>query len=235
VTSVRFTRFVLRTTAVEAAIPFYDAVLQRRGYGIVPLHQHALARGARPHWLGCIGVREVGGAEEIAARFIERGAMRLGTGLDGGDFVLRDPGGAVVAVTDGDDVSRVGVAWHQLNTQDPARAAANYEALFGWSTNDELDLGTLGRHRRFAFAGGEPSVGLVSDVQGRPGVHTHWLFFFGVPSLDRAVETVRAHEGTIAMMVTLPNGVRLAACDDPQGAAFGLIEPQAAEQLARAG
>lgn len=232
--SVRFTRFLLRTIAVEAATAFYDAVLQRRGDGIVPLHEHALRRGARPHWLGHIGVRDAGGAEAMAAKFIERGAMRLGPGPGDGDFVvLRDPGGAVVAVTDGADVSSAGVAWHQLNTEDAERTAATYAALFGWSLSGELDLGPMGRHRRFAFASGERSAGFVSDVAGRPGVHTHWLFFFGVPSLDRAVEVVRAHEGTVVIPVTLPNGIRLAACDDPQGAAFGLIEPAAVERLVR--
>jgi predicted enzyme related to lactoylglutathione lyase len=236
VLTVRFSRFILRTTAVEAATAFYDAVLERRGDGIVPLHEHALRRGARPHWLGHIGVREIGTAEALAAKFIERGAERLGPGPGDGDFVvLRDRGGAIVAVTDGADVSSAGVAWQQLNTRDPEPTLANYTALFGWSAQDEVDFGPLGRHRRFAFAGGEPSAGLVSDVVGRPGVHTHWLFFFSVPSLDRAVEAVRAHEGTIGAVVTLPNGVPLAVCDDPQGAAFGLIEPGAAERLARGG
>jgi len=97
-----FSRFVLRTTAVDDAAAFYDAVLERRGDGIVPLHESAIQRGARPHWLGHIAVRDVGGAEAVAGRFIERGARRLGPPTGVGDFVvLRDPGGAVVALTDG--------------------------------------------------------------------------------------------------------------------------------------
>ena len=236
VSPVRFTRFLLRTTDVEAATAFYDAILQRRGDGIVPLHEHALRRGARPHWLGHIGVNDIGGAEALAAKFIERGAMRLGPGPGDGDFVvLRDPGGTIVALSEGTQVSSAGVVWHQLNTQDAERAAANYAALFGWSPSGELDLGPMGRHRRFAFARGELSAGLVSDVAGRPEVHTHWLFFFSVPSLNRAVDAVRAHEGTIVIPVTLPNGVSLAVGDDPQGAAFGLIEPGAAEHLVGGG
>jgi predicted enzyme related to lactoylglutathione lyase len=235
VASVRFSRFVLRTTtAVEAAAAFYDAVLQRRGDGIFPLHEAAIARGARPHWLGLIDVREIGGAEALAAKFVERGATRFGPPQGVADFVvLRDPGGAVVALTDGAYVSSAGVAWHQLNAENPESTAASYSALLGWSASDELDLGPLGRHRPFAFASGEPNVGLISDVAGRPGVHTHWLFFFSVPSLDRAVEAVRAHEGTLVAVVTLPNDVRLAVCDDPQGAAFGLIEPADAARLGR--
>ena len=65
---------------------------------------------------------------------------------------------------------------------------------------------------------------MISDVAGRPGVHTHWLFFFGVPSLDRALDRILAHDGIVIGPITLPTGARIAACDDPQGAAFGVIE-----------
>ena len=231
--SARFSRYLLRTTAVDAATEFYDAVLERRGDGIVPLHEAALARGARPHWLGHIRARDIGGAEAVAGRFVELGATRLGPPPGVADFaVLRDPGGAVIAVTDGEGESSADVVWHQLNTADPMRAAENYSTLFGWSLTGDVDLGPLGRHREFAFGAGEQSVGLISDVAGRPSVHTHWLFFFGVPSLDRALDRVRAHGGLVVGPMTLPNGVRLAVCDDAQGAAFGVIEPEDAARLA---
>jgi hypothetical protein len=229
----RFSRYLLRTTDAEAAGAFYDAVLEGRGDGIVPLHESAIARGARPHWLGHVQVRHLGGVEAIAARFLERGATRLGPSPGVADFaVLRDAGGALVALSERAAPSSAGVAWHQLNTRDPATAAASYSTLFGWSCADELDLGPLGRHRRFAFGAGESSVGLISDIEGRPEVHPHWLFFFAVPSLDVAVERVRRLGGIVIGPLTLPNGVRVAACDDPQGAAFGLIEPEGAAQLA---
>jgi hypothetical protein len=208
-------------------------VLEQRGDGIVALHESAIARGARPHWLGHIRVRELGGSEATAARFVEQGATRLGPPPGTGDFVvLRDPGGAIVALTDGATESSASVVWHQLNTRDPARAAGSYSALFGWSFTTTLDLGQLGRHQRFAFAAGEPSIGLLSDVEGRPEVHTHWLFFFAVPSLDVAVERVRRHGGSAIGPIELPNGVRVAACDDAQGAAFGIIQPEGATRLA---
>jgi predicted enzyme related to lactoylglutathione lyase len=229
----RFSRYLLRTTDVVAAATFYDAVLERRGDGIVQLHEGALARGARPHWLGHVGVRELGGAEAVAGRFVERGALRLGPPVGAGDFVvLRDPGGAIVAVTDSAAESAAGVVWHQLNTREPNSAAANYSALFGWSFTEKLDLGPLGRHQRFGFGNGEPSSGLLSDVEGRPGIHSHWLYFFAVPSLDVAVERVRTLGGIAIGPLELPNGVRVAACEDPQGAAFGVIEPKDAAMLA---
>lgn len=221
----RFTRYLLRTTDVPAATAFYDAVLERRGDGIVQLHESALARGARSHWLGHIGVRGLGGADAVAAKFIERGAMRLGPPPGVADFVvLRDPGGAIVALTDNPAESSAGVAWHQLNTRDASQAAAHYSSLFGWTFAEKLDLGALGHHQRFAFAPGAPNIGVLSDIEARPQVHTHWLYFFAVPSLDAAVARVQTQGGLVIGPLELPSGARIAACDDPQGAAFGLVE-----------
>ena len=231
--SSRFSRYLLRTTDVEAAAAFYDAVLERRGDGIVLLQPAAIARGARPHWLGHIDVSGRDDVRAVAARFVERGAMRLGPPAAAGDAVLlRDPGGAILAVSDGAAESRAGVVWHQLSTREPATAAETYSTLFGWSFTEPLELGQLGRHRRFAFGPEEASAGAISDVDGRPEVHTHWLFFFAVPSLDVALERVRGLGGVALGPLALPNGVRVAACDDPQGAAFGIIEPNDAAKLA---
>lgn len=229
----RFSRYVLRTTDVGAATAFYDSVLERHIEGIVQLHEAALARGARPHWLGQISANELGGSESVAARFVERGAVRLGPPPGVADFViLRDPGGAIVAVSDGATESSAGVVWHQLNTSDPSSAAEHYSSLFGWAFGAKLDLGQLGQHHRFAFAAGELKSGLFSDVEGRPHVHPHWLFYFAVRSLDVAVERVRTQGGVVIGPIELPNGVRVAVCDDVQGAAFGVIEPQHAAKLA---
>lgn len=234
VPSSRFSRYVLRTTNVEAATTFYDAVLNGRGDRIVPLHESAIARGARPHWLGHVQVGDMGGTEAVTARFVERGATRLGPPPGVGDFVIiRDPGGAIVAVTESTAASNAGVVWHQLNTRDPHRAAADYSDLFGWTfAEEELDLGRFGRHRRFASGNGQSFTGVISDVEGRPEVHPHWLFFFAVPYLDVAVDRVCTLGGKVIGPMELPNGVRVAACDDPQGAAFGLIEPEDAGRLA---
>lgn len=82
------------------------------------------------------------------------------------------------------------------------------------------------RHRSLAWADGQPTIGMISDIAGRPEVHPHWLFLFAVPSLDAAVARVRSLGGIAIGPTALPNGARVAVCDDPQGAAFGLIEPR---------
>jgi len=228
----RFCRIELRTTDVPAARGFYRALLNDEGTDIVPLPAEAIARGARPHWLGHLGVADV---EGLARAFVAAGATVLGpirpSATGGAVAILRDPGGAVVALATPPPASvRADVVWHSLNTADLARATASYCGLLGWRLTEAVDLGPYGRHHRFAWSPGGASVGSVgsmADIAGRPGVHPHWLFHFRVAALGPALAVVRAAGGLVLDPVTLPNGTRVAVCDDPQGAAFALQEEEA--------
>ena len=213
-----FARYALRTTDATAAATFYDAVLGHRGDAIFPLHEQALARGARPHWLGHVDAPD---AEAAATTLLARGAQRLGPG-PGGTVVLREPGGALLALGGVTGPSTAGVAWHVLRTPDAEAAAAMYADLFGWSLRDAVDLGATGRFRLFAWGDGESPTGAIGGIT--PGVHPQWLFFFHVASVARAMEQVTAKGGAVASTNALPDGRSAAVCDDPQGAAFGLID-----------
>lgn len=222
----KFSRYELRTTDAEAARKFYPALLGHDRAVIWPLHEQALARGAKPHWLGYLGVDDV---ELATTRFVERGATALGPAppsVEGGRAsVFRDPGGAIVALSSlapGDPKPRVDVSWHVLHESDAERAAANYGELFGWALTGRVDLGALGVFEEFAWQAGGESVGALGDIAGRPNVHPHWLFFFDVDDLDAAMNVTRAAGGLVMPAISLPNGMRVCAADDPQGAAFGL-------------
>jgi uncharacterized protein len=222
----RFCRIELRTTDVPAARSFYRALLGDDGVDIVPLPAEAIARGGRAHWLGHLGVPDV---ESVARAFVAAGATRLGptrpTVAGGAMAILRDPGGAVVALaTPPLAPARADVVWHSLNTADLARASKSYCSLMGWQLTEAIDLGPLGRHHQFAWTPGGASVGAMADIAGRPGVHPHWLFHFRVAALEPAAAAVRAASGLVLDPVTLPDGTRIAVCDDPQGAAFALQE-----------
>lgn len=219
----RFCRYELRTTDVDAACAFYDAVVGGRGDGIVLLPDAARARGAPAHWLGYVGVDDV---DATAARFVARGAMRLGP--PGAPVaILRAAGGEILALRGGVATSQACIVSHLLHTDGALRSATDYAELLGWSIGAPVDRGPLGTLRDLAWGAGGPTVGAMMDVAGRPGVHTHWLFFFGVPALDAAMEAVRARGGKVIGPVVSPDGSRIAVCDDPQGAAFGLMEASA--------
>ena len=223
-----FCRFALRTTDAHAARGFYAKILGHDRAVIWPLHEQALARGARPHWLGHLAVDDV---ERTTAAFVERGATRLGPTIPTGDggqaAVLRDPGGAVVAVATPPPANLetgVEVVWHVLNTNDVTRAAANYHDLFGWEVSDRPELIAGVSLRPFAWHAGGVSVGAFADIAGRAGVHPHWLFFFEVDALDPVIAATRAAGGLVLDPVVAPTGERVCVCDDPQGAAFALRE-----------
>ena len=222
---MRFCRVALRTTDVDAARAFYAAVLGRADAEIVALPAEVAARGAPAHWLGHLGADDVEGA---ARAFVERGATRLGPTrptADGGQAaIVRDAGGAVVALATPPAAAPAGVAWHVLNTPDAEAAAERYAALCGWALGARRAAEALGSFREFAWRPGGPAVGAIADVAGRPGVHPHWLFHFPVPSLDAALAAARAAGARMLPPVATPDGGRVAVGDDPQGAAFALHE-----------
>lgn len=215
-----FEAYELRTTDLDAAAEFYREVLGaalRSGTFFVDeqpigalsrLPERAAAAGAPAHWLGHVGADDPAALSE---RLLAQGFQQLPGG------VLRDPFGAVLAIRPHRPRS-AGVRWHHLHTRDLGRAWAAYAPL-GWaSTNDD------GRLLEIAFGDGEPSIGMIAETANLPGVHVHWLFFFGVRDFDRALGRVRANGGISLGAMELPDGTRIAPCDDVQGAAFGLYE-----------
>ncbi len=228
-----FSRYVLRTTDLDAALRFYEAslglALPRGPSGSSleawPLHEQARSRGAPAHWLGHAEVDDV---EASAARLVELGGERLGPTVQasaGTWATLRDPWGAVIALrARGERPSDRPIAWHQLHTRELERAWAVYAELLGWADAGAVDVpDPEGGHRLFAWNAGDPAVGSVANTARWQGVHAHWLFHFAVDDLEGALERVRAHGGTAMGPFELPDGRTLAACEDPQGAAFGLV------------
>ncbi len=233
----RFFLYQLRTTDTGGARAFYTTVFGNAEADVFPLHEQALARGARPHWLGFIEVNDMDGA---VSAFVARGAMPLGPrwnrdGLEG--VVLRDPGGAVVAVgkppastesAPAASVFRTEVGWHLLHTTHVDQAKVNYRDLFGWEFKEPIETANHGVFHPFAWSAGGAVVGAMTDVAARSGVHPHWLFAFRVSSWEGSVAAARLSASYIAEPAVLSNaaladGNRLAVFDDPQGAAFALI------------
>ena len=233
-----FCRYDLRTTDADAARAFYSEAVglhfpsgsppEESLLAVWPLHEQARARGAPAHWLGQIGVPDV---EVAVARLLALGGERLGPTVRAQDgtlyATLRDPAGAVVAVrASSARPKRAPVAWHQLNTRDATRAWSVYSELCAWVQTETLAVAGLdGGYRMFAWDASSPSVGAMANTARRPEIHPHWLYFFPVAELDDKLARVRARGGQVlGSPVVLPNGARIAPCQDPQGAAFGLFQ-----------
>lgn len=233
-----FCRYDLRTTDPDAARRFYSEIVglefgagsvdEASSLAVWPLHEQARARGAPAHWLGSIAVSSL---ETTLGQLLEAGGERLGPSIvrnDGSVSAnLRDPSGAVVALRQGGRASPAApVAWHQLHTRDAHAAWALHSELFGWTHTESFGAPDLvGDHRMFAWTGTRISVGSMANTARWPGVHAHWMFYFRVPDLDAALARAQASGARpVSRPMVLPNGDRLAPCDDPQGAAFGFYE-----------
>ena len=226
----RFCRYELRSTDVDGAHRFYAGLFGRDFWGdaidVVPLPAAAAARGVPGYWLGHIAVEDV---VPPMYRLLDADATRLGAppadGRDAGSVVLRDPFGAIVALTSAHTASNVErVAWHLHVSRDEERAFALYEGILGWTPLDRQDLGERGRHVTFAWDGAGRAMRSTCDMASRPHVHAQWLYFFATPDLGASVARVRELGGLALRPTTTADGHRVVACDDPQGAAFGLYE-----------
>jgi predicted enzyme related to lactoylglutathione lyase len=230
-TKGQFFHVTLRTLDVAAARDFYASVLGVDGAGldVVPLHEAAIARGARPHWLCFL---DVGDVEPAAAAFVQRGATLMGPrwvnpqGLEAA--MMRDPGGALLALAKPPPQPRPGgsgleVVRYVLHTPDVETAKRTYAGQFGWRFEAPVEVAGFVMHP-FAWQRIGPVVGALSDIASRHDVHPHWLLQLRVAAVQPAVRAVKAAGGLVASEFTLPTGERLAICEDPQGAAFALAE-----------
>ena len=231
-----FCRYALRTTDPVAGRAFYadalglslpDGMSAESALEAWPLHERARARGAPAHWLGLLAVGDV---DVTAKQLLSRGSEPLGAPMqaqDGTPFAtFRDPFGTVIGIRSrGQNVTRSPVAWHQLHTADADGAWALYHDLFGWAPKQTLEVPDLpGGYRLFAWNDAEQPAGMIGNTARSPGVHPHWLLSFPVTDIARAVARVRELGGTALEPSALPDGTRLCACEDPQGAAFGLLQ-----------
>ena len=226
----RFCRYELRSTDVDGARAFYADLLGRHFWGdgldVAPLPAAAAARGVPGYWLGHIAVEDV---VPPMYRFLDAGATRLGApptdGRDSAGVVLRDPFGAIVALAPSTAASSAErIAWHLHVSRDEERAFGFYGDVLGWTPLDRRDLGERGRHVTFTWDATGRAMGSTCDVASRPHVHAQWLYFFSTPDLDASTARVRELGGLALGPTTTADGHRVVACDDPQGAAFGLYE-----------
>jgi predicted enzyme related to lactoylglutathione lyase len=225
----RFFRYELRTTDVNAARAFYADVLGPQfwnsGVSVVTLPEHAVMRGAPAHWLGYVGT---GGVEEAASRIVALGGQQLGpTRTTNGsvNVVLRDPFGAVIALSS-ENVAprRIPVAWHLHHSHDHERSFALYTALFGWAATEVRELEPLiGRHQMFSWDQSGRTVGSMTSISS-PDIHPQWLFFFPVADIEHSLARVRAGGGIALGRMQTSSGEIVVPCDDPQGAAFALYQ-----------
>ena len=193
------------------------------------LPDDARRAGAKPIWIGYVGVDDV---DAVTERIVKFGGSvhvppmdipnisRLAVVADPQMAALallkwHNPGAEQTPVPDGPG----GVCWHELFAGDWEKAFAFYHEVFGWQKGD-ASAGALGTYQMFS-AGGDIIGGMFTKPPNVP--IPFWLFHFDVGEIDAAVERVVAGGGRVLdKLVEVPGGW-VARCVDPQGAMFALM------------
>jgi uncharacterized protein len=220
--------------------PFGDGAMDYRiltapdGGGVGGLMTMPSGAPMRPGWFGYIGVDDVdrtvaeieaaGGSVHMPAQDLE-GVGRLA--------MVADPQGVPFYVMKGasPEASHAFAAdvhghccWNELSTTDQVAAFAFYSGLFGWTDGGGMPMGE-GRTYQFINQGDQMIGAMMTRTDGMPPI---WTFYFEVPDIEVAAETVAAEGGTVHYgPAEVPGGDRIIVASDPQGAIFGLVGPGA--------
>jgi hypothetical protein len=124
-----------------------------------------------------------------------------------------------------DDHGRI--HWTELNTFEPAKARAFYEALLGW----EIDEMPMPGGSYLVARVGEDMVAGIFDMKlgGLPEkTPSHWFTYIAVDDVDVRVAQVEAAGGKILRKPwDIPGVGRVAIIQDAAGAGVGLMTPSA--------
>ncbi len=230
-----FYRDVVGWGAQDSGVPGVDYTLFTAAStpvaGLMTIPAEARADGARPGWIGYVGVESVDAA---AAKVRELGGRvhKEPTDIPGvGRFaVAADPHGAVFALFKW-QAPQAGAppapgtpghaGWRELYAGDLAPAFDFYAKLFGWTKADALDMGPMGTYQLFAHDGGTIGGMMTKPAQvPKP----FWNYYFNVDSVAAAVERVKRDGGEILVgPMQVPGGSWIIQGLDPQKAAFALV------------
>ena len=203
--------------------------------GVMRLTDEMREHGARPAWLGYVGVDDV---DQSVAAIEQDGGKALMAAFDipnvGRIALVTDPQGApfyVMRATplqgqEGNvsDVFRPmglgSVSWNELATRDLEAAKRFYPARFGWTLGDVMPMGDMGDYQFITHHG----VPLGAMMTAAAENHPRWRYYFRVENVDAAKQAVEAGGGTVIHgPQEVPGGDRILIGTDPQGAEFAVV------------
>lgn len=253
----RFCWYELMTTDAGAAGRFYGEVVgwkpvdsgqpatpytlfmqgDQAAGGMLQLTAEMQAGGARPLWIGYIGVddldakaqevTEAGGSvfkkpDDIPG--VGRFAMCLDPG--GAPFVLFTPAPNRQPPPPGAMGHPGHIGWHELAAADGPAAVDFYTRLFGWTKDEAFDMGPMGPYRLFSTGGAQSAGGIMTKGPEIP--QPFWAYYIQVEDVNAAKGRVEGAGGTVINgPMEVPGGAFIIMATDPQGAFFALISPPA--------
>jgi predicted enzyme related to lactoylglutathione lyase len=241
----QFTWYELTTPDVEASKKFYSrftswgtqafdndyTMFTLDGVpitGIFRLTDEMRGQGIPPNWMPYV---ETSNVDDTVLKARSLGGKVVAGPDDipntGRFAVLQDPQGATFGVYksihpsnawNGDPVVDR-FSWHELMTDDYAKAFDFYRALFDWDQTSEMDMGGGLMYRLFG-QGGKMYGGMYDRVPGMEGIPPFWLVYIHVKDVGKAVAAATKAGAFIQRpRMPIPGGT-IAILGDPHGAAF---------------
>lgn len=249
--------YELMTGDFAGAKAFYEAVLpgwtitagppEAQGYGfisnadggmtggVLSLTEDMTSHGARPGWLGYVGVDDVdaflsgleaaGGKVLMPARDVPMaGRIAMVADCCGAPFYVMTPtpppgGGESTCFSAMPHPGRCG--WNELYAGNQANAVAFYTGLFGWTLPGAMDMGPMGTYQFIAHDGVQ-----IGAMMAKPAdvPAPMWCHYFWVDSAAAAAERIKAAGGQVINGPhEVPGPLWIVQGIDPQGALFSLV------------
>jgi hypothetical protein len=144
--------------------------------------------------------------------------------------ILSDPAGACFAIWEkrghiGTQLKELPgtICWHDLNTPDPKAAGKFYSKVFGWKIQTQDFSGNS--YYLFKLAGKRNGIGGMWP-QPLPKHPAAWFTYWVVKDCKKTVTQAKRLGGKVLLgPITVPETCTFAIIQDPQGAAFGALQP----------
>ena len=116
--------------------------------------------------------------------------------------------------------------WYELATSEGSLGAAEafYGEVLGWSVQD---AGMEGFDYHLASSDGDMVAGLMVMPPDAGAMPPFWMIYFAVDDADKAAADITAAGGRVHREpADIPGTGRFAVVADPQGAGFGILQPE---------
>jgi uncharacterized protein len=202
--------------------------------GILKLNKDMTDHGARPCWIGYIGVDDcdaaviaaqtAGGKCLMPARDVPMaGRIAMLADPDGAPYYVMTPtpppdGGQSTAFS----ASILGsCSWNELAANNADASLSYYTSLYGWSLPEPMDMGPMGLYH--FIMNDDVRIGAAFTKPPQMPMPC-WNHYFRVASIDTAAEIIKANGGQVVMGPhEVPDGEWIIMGIDPHGAAFALV------------
>ncbi|WP_296681187.1 VOC family protein [Novosphingobium sp.] len=203
--------------------------------GYLQLSDDMVAEGARPCWLGYLGVDDVdssvssiisaGGSVILSPRDVPMaGRIAMVADCCGAPFYIMTPtappdGGVSNAFSAGRNPGRCG--WNELMAGNAANATEFYISQFNWDLPDAMDMGPMGSYQ-FVSHDGVTIGAIMQKPEQVPAAM--WHHYFWVQSIAATRTAIEAGGGIIINgPMQVPGDDWIVQAIDPQGAMVSFV------------